>query len=51
MDELPVTFADDWANIESEEYRDREELSIAIERLPEGQRKAIEMLRTAWNVT
>ena len=25
MDELPVTFADDWANIESEEYRDREE--------------------------
>lgn len=45
MDELPVTFANDWANIESEEYRDPEELSIAIKNLPEGQRKAIEMLK------
>jgi RNA polymerase sigma-70 factor (ECF subfamily) len=45
MDELPVTFADDWTNVESEEYRDPEELSIAIKSLPEGQRKAIEMLK------
>lgn len=45
MDELPVTFADDWTNIENEEYRDPEELSIAIKSLPEGQRKAIEMLK------
>lgn len=45
MDELPVTFADDWANIENAEYRDPEELSIAIKNLPEGQRKAIEMLK------
>ena len=45
MDELPVTFADDWANIENEEYRDPEELTIAIRCLPEGQRKAIEMLK------
>ena len=45
MDELPVTFADDLANIENEEYRDPEELAIAIKGLPEGQRKAIEMLK------
>jgi RNA polymerase sigma-70 factor (ECF subfamily) len=45
MDELPVTFADDWANVENEEYRDPEELSIAIKSLPEGQRKAVEMLK------
>lgn len=45
MDELPVTFADDWTNIENEECRDPEELSIAIKGLPEGQRKAIEMLK------
>lgn len=45
MDELPVTFADDWTNTENEEYRDPEELTIAIRSLPEGQRKAIEMLK------
>ena len=45
MDELPVTFTDDWANVESEEYRDPEELAIAIKSLPEGQKKAIEMLK------
>jgi RNA polymerase sigma factor (sigma-70 family) len=45
MDELPVTFADDWTNIKNEEYRDPEELSIAIKSLPEGHRKAIEMLK------
>ena len=45
VDELPVTFADDWANVENEGYRDREELAIAIRTLPEGQRKAIEMLK------
>ena len=45
VDELPVTFADDWANVENEGYRDPEELTIAIRNLPEGQRKAIEMLK------
>ena len=45
MDELPVTFADAWTNVEGEEYRDPEELSIAIRSLPEGQREAIEMVK------
>ena len=45
MDELPVTFVDYRTNIEGEEYRDPEELSIAIKSLPEGQRKAVEMLK------
>ena len=45
VDELPVTFADNRANTENEGYRDPEELTIAIRGLPDGQRKAIEMLK------
>ncbi len=45
VDELPVTFADNRTNGESEEYRDPEELANAIRSLPDGQRKAIEMLK------
>jgi len=45
MDEMSVTFADDRANTENEVYRDPEELKIAIRSLPEGQRKAVEMLK------
>lgn len=44
VDELPVTFADDRANTEHG-YRDAEELAIAIKSLPDGQRKAIEMIK------
>jgi RNA polymerase sigma factor, sigma-70 family len=45
VDELPVTFADDRTNTDTEGYRDSEELAIAIRSLPDGQRKAIEMVK------
>lgn len=45
VDELPVTFADDGANIEPEVYQDPEELKKALEKLPPGQREAIELLK------
>lgn len=45
VDELPVTFADEHANIEKDLYRDPDQLKQAIGRLPRGQREAIEMLK------
>lgn len=45
VDEFPVTFSEDGANIEAEEYRDPEVLKQAIRSLPTGQRDAIEMLK------
>lgn len=45
VDELPVTFFNDGANEEGEDYRDPEALAHAIKRLPERQRAAIEMLK------
>lgn len=42
---VPVTFFEEAANIEDEEYRDPEELRRAIQALPAGQREAIEMLK------
>lgn len=45
VDELPVTFVDESANLDSEVYRDPESLKQAIQALPRGQREAIEMLK------
>ena len=45
VDELPVTFADESANIEKILYRDPDQLKQAIEQLPRGQREAIKMLK------
>jgi len=45
VDELPVTFADDGANKETERLGDVDELKRAIEALPRRQRTAIEMLK------
>ncbi len=45
VDELPVTFADEHANIERDLYRDPDQLKQAIGKLPHGQREAIEMLK------
>jgi RNA polymerase sigma-70 factor (ECF subfamily) len=45
VDELPVTFADEHANIEKDVYRDPDRLKQAIDRLPQGQREAIQMLK------
>jgi RNA polymerase sigma factor (sigma-70 family) len=45
VDELPVTFVDDGANLEKDVYRDPDQLRQAIGRLPRGQREAIEMLK------
>jgi RNA polymerase sigma-70 factor (ECF subfamily) len=44
-DTLPVTFADEAANIPLEVYGDPEALRRAIERLPPGQRQAVELLK------
>lgn len=41
----PVTFSDEGANIDVGEYRDPAALRRAIQRLPKGQRQAIEMLK------
>ncbi len=45
VDELPVTFADDTANTWTERYGDADALRLAIERLPPGQRTAVELLK------
>ena len=42
---LPVTFSDDGANIDTYGYRDPEALRHAIRDLPRGQRDAIELLK------
>jgi RNA polymerase sigma factor (sigma-70 family) len=41
----PETFADDAANIPEEAYGDPEALRLALQRLPQGQRTAIEMVK------
>ena len=45
VENLPVTFSDEAANIDSGVYRDPEALRQAIKALPAGQRDAIEMLK------
>ena len=45
VDEWPVTFSDEGANIDTEGYRDPEALRAAVKGLPSGQREAIEMLK------
>jgi RNA polymerase sigma-70 factor (ECF subfamily) len=45
VEDLPVTFSDEGANIDSDGYRDPEALRQAIRALPPGQRDAIEMLK------
>jgi RNA polymerase sigma-70 factor (ECF subfamily) len=45
VEDYPVTFSDDGANIESDGYRDPDALRRAIQDLPSGQRAAIEMLK------
>ena len=45
MDEYPVTFSNDAANMEIESFGNPEELARAIKSLPSGQRVAIEMLK------
>jgi RNA polymerase sigma-70 factor (ECF subfamily) len=45
VEQLPVTFSEQTANMESEVYRDPEALKQAVQQLPRGQREAIEMLK------
>jgi RNA polymerase sigma-70 factor (ECF subfamily) len=45
VENLPVTFSQQRANMEDEPYRDPEALRQAIQDLPPGQREAIEMLK------
>jgi RNA polymerase sigma factor (sigma-70 family) len=45
VDELPETFSEDAANIPGEGYGDPEALRQAMETLPPGQRRAVEMLK------
>ena len=45
VENMPVTFSDEGANIDSGGYRDPEALRHAIRALPPGQRDAIEMLK------
>ena len=45
VENLPVTFSDEGANIDIGGYRDPEALRQAIRALPNGQRDAIEMLK------
>lgn len=45
VEQLPVTFADDSAKVEGEQYGDPEALAQAIKKLPKGQREAITMLK------
>lgn len=45
VDQIPVTISEDETNIGDEPFGDPEELRRAIERLPAGQREAIEMLK------
>jgi RNA polymerase sigma-70 factor (ECF subfamily) len=45
VENVPVTFSDEGANIGSGEYADPEALRQAIGELPAGQRHAVEMLK------
>ncbi len=45
VENLPVTFSDEGANIDNGGYRDPEALRQAIRALPPGQREAIETLK------
>lgn len=45
VENVPVTFSDEGANIDDDRYRDPEALRRAIRDLPPGQRTAIEMLK------
>lgn len=45
VNEFPVTFADEDANIETDVYGDPDALKQAIRELPAGQREAVEMLK------
>jgi RNA polymerase sigma-70 factor (ECF subfamily) len=45
VEQLPVTFAEDGANVPGDAYGDREALTQAMQRLPRRQREAIEMLK------
>jgi RNA polymerase sigma factor (sigma-70 family) len=45
VENVPVTFSDDGANIDNDGYRDPEALRHAIRALPPGQRDAIELLK------
>src|SRR5262249_31319980 len=45
VENVPVTFSDEGANLGSDGYRDPEELRQAIEGLPPVQRAAIEMVK------
>jgi RNA polymerase sigma factor (sigma-70 family) len=45
VENMPVTFSDEGANIDSGGYRDPQALRHAIRALPPGQRDAIEMLK------
>jgi RNA polymerase sigma-70 factor (ECF subfamily) len=45
VEHLPVTFAEDEANVLGDAYGDPEALRQAMQRLPRGQREAIEMLK------
>ena len=45
VEQLPVTFAEDEANVSGDAYGDPEALRQAMQRLPRGQREAIQMLK------
>lgn len=45
VENVPVTFSDEGANMDSDGYRDPEALKQAIMALPPGQRDAIEMVK------
>ena len=45
VEHLPVTFAEDGANVPRDAHGDPEALRQAMRRLPRGQREAIEMLK------
>jgi RNA polymerase sigma-70 factor (ECF subfamily) len=45
VEDVAVTFSDEGANPTTEEYGDPEALSQAVQALPRGQRRAIEMLK------
>jgi RNA polymerase sigma factor (sigma-70 family) len=45
VEDYPVTFSEELANTDSDQYRDPEALRQAIRVLPPGQREAVEMLK------